>query len=61
MRWQFVYYINNLITGRDKQNPSGQGGFHNLLQHSVKPLILPDNFYILRLARGHVLIKAIEH
>lgn len=38
------------------------GGFHNLLGHSVKPLILPDNFYILPLAREqHVLITAIEH
>lgn len=33
-----------------------------MLLHSVKPLILPDNSYILRLAREqHVLITAAEH
>lgn len=31
------------------------------VQQSVKPLILPDNSYILRLAREHVLITTTEH
>lgn len=37
------------------------GGFPNLLQPSLKPLILPDNSYIFRLAKEqHVLTPAIE-
>lgn len=33
-----------------------------MLLHSVKPLIPPDNSYVLRLAgEQHVLVTAIEH
>lgn len=57
--WSYKYSSSN---ARVKPNPRGRGGFHNLLLLSVKPLILPDNSYILRLARGqHVLITDSEH
>lgn len=56
-----VNYINNLVV-LGETNPTGLGGFHNMLLHSGKPLILYANSYILCLARDqHVLITAIEH
>lgn len=57
--WMTVNCLNDHVV---TNGPAGVGGFHRLLLHSMKPLILPKDMYVFCLAEEqHVLIKVIEH